>query len=831
LSRRLVLLAAALAGLVAAAGASARTFSEPARMVELVVTLHAPPLAEASLADRQLASVTRTRARLDLRAPASVSYLRTLASAQRALAARVTRTLPGSFVRWHYSVVANGIAVVVPADEQSRLARIPGVAKVYPSLTYHALLDRSPAQIGAPTLWGPGLSTAGNGMKIGIVDDGIDQAHPFFNPARFSMPAGFPKGQTAYTTAKVIAARSFAPPYRSDPDQGKPFDPQGSFHATHVAGIAAGDNGTRANGIPGAPTLSGIAPNAYLGNYRVLTVPTQGFGLDGNSPEITAGIEAAVRDGMDVINLSLGEPTIEPSRDIVVKALGAAADAGVVPVIAAGNDFDEFGPGSISSPGSAPKAITVGAVTSTRGTPPGIVADFSSGGPTPWTLSFKPDVSAPGVGILSSVPGRGAAEWAVFQGTSMASPHVAGGAALLRERHPTWTVAQIKSALVLTGDAAFADGSRATEAAATREGGGVIDLPRADGPKIFATPTDISFGFLRPGGRATRTVSLADAGDGGGAWSASVALQSAAQGVTVTVPASVSVPGRFTVAASAASSAAEHDVTGFVLLTRGTDSRRIPFWLRVTAPKLGGERRTVLKRPGVYRGDTRRGVARVSTYRYPDPSSASLGIPLRLDGPEQVFRVRIARRVANFGVAVTSQAPGVSIQPRIVAAGDENRLVGFTALPLQLNPYLAGFGAANPSSAAVLPAPGTYDIVFDTPSAARAGRFTFRFWIGDTTPPSVRLVARSQAALTLAVTDRGSGVDPSSVVAKIDAQRVARVGYSRQDGRLQVPLAGVAPGKHTLTLQISDFEESKNMEDVARILPNTRTFRAAFTVR
>ena len=81
------------------------------------------------------------------------------------------------------------------------------------------------------------------------------------------------------------------------------------------------------------------------------------------------------------------------------------------------------------------------------------------------------------------------------------------------------------------------------------------------------------------------------------------------------------------------------------------------------------------------------------------------------------------------------------------------------------------------------------------------------------------------------MTDRGSGVDPGSVVAKIDAQRVARVGYSRQDGRLQVPLAGVAPGKHTLTLQISDFEESKNMEDVARILPNTRTFRAAFTVR
>ena len=359
----------------------------------------------------------------------------------------------------------------------------------------------------------------------------------------------------------------------------------------------------------------------------------------------------------------------------------------------------------------------------------------------------------------------------------------------------------------------------------------MIDLPRANGPKVFATPSDLSFGFLRPGGHATRTVSLADAGDGAGAWSASVALQSAAQGVRVTVPPSVSVPGVFNVGAAAAAGATEHDVAGFVLLTRGSDSRRIPFWLRVTAPKLGGERRTVLKRPGVYRGDTRRGVARVSTYRYPDPSSASLGIPLRLDGPEQIFRVRIARRVANFGVAVVSQAPGVSIQPRIVAAGDENRLVGFTALPLQLNPYLGAFGMANPSSAAVLPAPGTYDIVFDTASAARAGRFTFRFWIGDTTPPSVRLASRSQAALALAVADRGSGVDPRSVVAKIDTQRLTRVGYSRQDGRLRVPLAGVAPGRHTLTLQISDFEESKNMEDVARILPNTRTYRTTFVVR
>ena len=93
------------------------------------------------------------------------------------------------------------------------------------------------------------------------------------------------------------------------------------------------------------------------------------MGLDGNSPELAAAIEAAVADGMDVINMSLGEPEIEPSRDIVVQALAAAARAGVVSVVAAGNDFGEFGRGSIGSPGSSPNAITVGAVSTSRSGP------------------------------------------------------------------------------------------------------------------------------------------------------------------------------------------------------------------------------------------------------------------------------------------------------------------------------------------------------------------------------------------------------------------------------------------------------------------------------
>src|SRR2546423_7910686 len=212
-------------------------------MTEVVVTLEAPPLAAMVGAGRSLYG---RRNRLDLRAPASVSYLARLAAAQRQLEARITHAVPRAFVRWRYSVVVDGFALVVPTDETALVAGPPGVAGVYPSRRYRPTLDRSPQQIGAPTLWGPALATAGQGVKIGILDDGIDQTHPLFAPAGFTMPPGFPKGQRSYTTAKVIAARAFGPPYVSYRGARVPFDPKLSFHGTHVAGIAAGDPQTAA---------------------------------------------------------------------------------------------------------------------------------------------------------------------------------------------------------------------------------------------------------------------------------------------------------------------------------------------------------------------------------------------------------------------------------------------------------------------------------------------------------------------------------------------------------------------------------------------------------
>src|SRR5579864_3816935 len=319
-------------------------------MAEVVVTLPRPPLAVAAESDRSLASAT-SHHRIDLRAPAAVSYLRTLASAQRTLQNRIATAIPGSSVRWRYSVVLNGLAVVLPKAELGRLAGIPG-ATVWPTVTYHSLLNTGPQLIGAPAVWGPTLATAGQGIKIAIIDDGVDQRHVYFDASSYAYPTGFPKGNTTFTTPKVIVARAFTPPGETWKYADTPFDPVNSQHATHVAGIAAGDFNTSATLQGTKLKVSGIAPMAYIGNYKVLTIPTENFGLDGNAPEIAAGIEAAVRDGMNVINLSLGEPEIPPTRDLVVKAIEAAAEAGVAPVIAAGNEFDSAGRGSVDSPGS-----------------------------------------------------------------------------------------------------------------------------------------------------------------------------------------------------------------------------------------------------------------------------------------------------------------------------------------------------------------------------------------------------------------------------------------------------------------------------------------------
>ncbi len=756
-----------------------------------------------------------TRSRLELASPSSVSYLQSLDREQSVVAARIARAIPGARVRWRYAITINALAVVLPKNDLGALSRVSGIDEVWPTARYHASLDRSPQLIGAPALWGPTLATAGQGMKIGVIDEGVDQTHPFLSPAGFAMPAGYPKGDTAFTTSKVIVARAFAPPSPKWKYAGLPFDPENSEHGTHVAGIAAGNNGTKATTFAGQPVVSGVAPDAYIGNYKALTIPTPSFGLDGNAPEIAKAIEQAVADGMDVINLSLGEPEIEQSRDIVVKAIDGAALAGVVPCIAAGNDGDAEGKGSVGSPGSAPLAITAAASTTGRGQAPDILAGFSSIGPAPYSLQLKPDVTAPGVSVVSSVPAR-EGTWAAFSGTSMASPHVAGAAALLKERHPSWTVAQIKSALMMTGDPAYIDDARSTEGTPLNEGGGRINLARANAPLVFAAPSSLSFGLLKAGENKKVSLALSDAGGGAGTWTVKTGQ------AAVTAAASVTVPGTLDVTATVTSAAAEGDIAGFVVLTRGADVRRIPYWLHVERPKLGKPTRTLTK-AGNYSGDARKGRAAVSYYRYPEGVN-----PTPLNGPEQVFGLRIARPVSNFGVRVVSQGKGVRVTPRVVRNNDENRLTGYVGLPGDLNPYRDQISRPVLAAGAILPSAGTYSLVFDTPSRAAAGKFTFRVWINDTAPPRVKVKSFARGVLTLAVTDAGSGVDPTALRGWVDGtSRTVRFAKNQVTMRL----GALSAGKHTVELLAADYQEAKNMEDVGPILPNTRDFTGSFTVR
>jgi subtilisin family serine protease len=774
--------------------------SEPREQAEVVVRLGARPLAHGG----SRAAIERT---------------------QRDFVQSLSRAFPEAHVRWRYRLVLDGVSVVLPAGDVERLRQLPGVSEVFTGARYAVTAGPAGAQIGAPALWAPGLTNAGDGIKIAIIDGGFDQRHPFFDPTGYTMPAGYPKGQPAYTTAKVIVARSFPAPGQTGGAL-LPFeaDSSSSAHATHVAGIAAGNANTNARGS----IVSGVAPRAYLGNYRALTVPTDGgVGEDGNAPELVAAIEAAVADGMNVINLSIGQAEIEPTRDVVALALGGAAAAGVVPVVAAGNDLDQYGAGSVVSPGSSAAAITVGAVTtSDAGGTPNVTADFSSAGPSPLSLRLKPDVSAPGVSIFSSLPDG----WGRLSGTSMATPHVSGGVALLRQRHPDWSVAQIKAALVETANDAFTDEKHQTAATPTRGGSGVVDLARADQPLVFALPSSLSFGLLRPGATVSRQVDVSDAGGGGGTWTATLERATAPRGVTVAVAPTVEVPGSLMISATAAADAAEGDAYGFAALTRGTDVRRIPYWFRMTRPRLGTEPATPLRRPGIYAGTTKGGKSLVRVYRYPQLPTHD-GVATVLAGPERVYRVVLSRAAANLGVAIISRAPGVRVEPRVVVAGDENRLTGYAALPFDQNPYLAGYGEPTLVAGTIRPTAGSYDIVFDSATAAGAGRFRFRFWVDDTTPPTAKLLTRNVrtgGSVVLRATDAGAGVDAGTIVARIDGQSRKVI---RRGAEVRVDTRGLAPGRHRLTFQVSDYQETRNMENVPAILPNTRRLTATIVVR
>ena len=411
------------------------------------------------------------------------------------MAGRIADAVPAAQVRWRYRVVLNALAVVVPAESVGRLEQVDGVAAVHRSSVYRPQLDRSPAAIGAPALWGPGLPTAGQGMKIAIIDDGIDHRHPFFDPAGYAMPPGFPKGQVAFTTAKVIVARSFPPPprprYRGAAAQPGGVGPRPTSPASRPATTgrrsprrrARDALRRRATGLPrqlprpDSPDRVQRRPGRKLARDRRSDRSCRA-GRHGRDQPLDRRARRSHRAATSSFAPSTAPPRPASSRRSPRNDFEAfRTRLGLVARICGVGDHGRRDDGRPTAGASPPRARRPCRFASSR--------------------RYRPRAS-------TYSPRRRKGQWEQMSGTSMAAPHVAGAAAVLLQRHPTWTPAQVKSALVTTGQRTRE--SRGGTASTTREGGGFVDLVRADRPLVFASPSTLSFGFLKRGRLAAKRV-------------------------------------------------------------------------------------------------------------------------------------------------------------------------------------------------------------------------------------------------------------------------------------------------------------------------------------
>jgi minor extracellular serine protease Vpr len=257
--------------------------------------------------------------------------------------------------------VSNALIVQISDTGAAGLSTIAGVVRVHPERRFHMLLDHALVLHRAIDAWNQvGANNAGAGVKIAMIDTGIDVGHPGFSDASFSAPAGFPVADSmadlAYTNNKVIVARSYASLFAS-PDP----DPSAADHVGHGTATAMAAAGVM-NAGPLA-TIGGIAPRAYLGSYKVFGTP--GVNDYASEGAILQAIEDAVTDGMDVISMSLGSDVAERLEyDPEVQALELAVASGVIVVASAGNNGSD--PETIGSPADAPSVIAVGASANDR---------------------------------------------------------------------------------------------------------------------------------------------------------------------------------------------------------------------------------------------------------------------------------------------------------------------------------------------------------------------------------------------------------------------------------------------------------------------------------
>ncbi|HTL18508.1 MAG TPA: S8 family serine peptidase [Patescibacteria group bacterium] len=582
--------------------------------------------------------------KIDFNSATVKSYRAHLAAIRNNFKTWLHANAPTAKVTGEFDIALNAVSVALNGTSLATLRGGPQVnfadyeGIYYP--TSDPVQDPDLGLIQAISAWqqGGGSASAGNGVRVAIIDTGIDVHHPCFDDAGY--PAQRQLGDRRFTNNKVIAAKVFN---NRTVTQG--YTAQAvQEHGTHVAGTVACNFGTPAtvSGVAIPYGISGVAPRALLGNYNIFPGPV----ADARDEDIFDALEAAYQDGFDIANMSLGGG-YRGIQDIIMAAVDRLDMANMVVAIAAGNE----GPGfqTVSSPGAAPRALTAGASTvahfvgapvtvngntygalagsfatvssdltaplavvtdngsltlgcaaftpgslagkialisrgtcsfstkirdaqtagasavlvvnnqpgdpiemGTDGTPnqptipaymlsqvdgaallgangssvtisaafsyfqtanADIMASFSSRGPTLVDFRIKPDVVAPGVNVLSSIPlsfCNGSSCWAFFQGTSMATPHLAGSAAVLHWLYPDWSAGEVRSAIINTADDDVLKDFRHLNPISDVNvvGAGRENLLSAVNAAVGLDPVSVSFGAVPYGAGQTKTFTV-----------------------------------------------------------------------------------------------------------------------------------------------------------------------------------------------------------------------------------------------------------------------------------------------------------------------------------
>jgi subtilisin family serine protease len=424
---------------------------------QYVVPVDAAPLLQHDRLDRRLFDITElVRQGLDDAATTTVPLIIQGAVATPRAAERTA------------AVPARGLAVVeAPKSGAAWRELRTGTAwaaaqgKIWLNGRVEPTLEDSVPQVGAPEAWAAGFT--GTGATVAVLDTGYDPAHPDL--------ANLVVGEHDFTGEGIT-------------------DTVG--HGTHVASTIAG-SGAASHGL-----RKGVAPGAHLLIGKVLGE------YGGTEADVIAGMQWAVDQGADVVNMSLGTNGTSDGTDLMSQTLDELSDAsGTLFVVAAGNAGARE---TIGSPGAADRALTVGSVTKDDR-----LSSFSSQGPRSGDFGLKPEIAAPGSGIIAARAAGTLADvsvdenYAELSGTSMATPHVAGAAAVLAGEHPDWTGTQLKDALVGSAKRLPGIGTLA-------QGAGRLDVARAARQQVRAEGV-LGFGVLAPGGEASRKVVYSNDGD------------------------------------------------------------------------------------------------------------------------------------------------------------------------------------------------------------------------------------------------------------------------------------------------------------------------------